>query len=183
MKSLKKYVLVALGFALAGMFGAAFGSGPAHALVAALVQIVNTAANPVLTQHVAAENPATQAVWLSCLVRTTPACNLSDSNGTYFVPAGKRLVIDSLSGSFTVTAGVKGLVSYGFAGPGGTTYYFNAPAMYQLTDGGSDFYSWGMSARFYVDSGGSMNMSFSTGGTTLQGTAVSYAYGHLEDIQ
>jgi len=167
MRSLRKYVLVALGFVLAGMFGATLGTGAAQAVVAGLVEIVNTATNPVLTQHVPADNPATQAVWLSCLGSISGggsvSCVLTDSSGpNYRVPAGKRLVIDSLSGSISVPSGVKGGVVYSFGGPGGTFYTFPAPAMYQFTEGGSDSYYWGMSARFYVESGEAMEASFST---------------------
>ena len=47
MERFRKYLLVTLGFALAGAIGAAFGTGTAQAVVASLVQIVNPATSPV----------------------------------------------------------------------------------------------------------------------------------------
>jgi len=180
MARFKSYLLVVIGFAVAGAIGTAFGTGTAQAVVSTLVTIVNTAANPVLTQHVAADNPSSQAVWLSCSVSFIgSSCKLADNNGPYTVPVGNRLVIESFSGVFAITTGSNGWVQY--QNPG---YVFYVPAMHQYSDtaNNKDYYPWGLAARFYVDSGQNIIGFF---GTFMSGTGSAYftAYGHLEKIQ
>ena len=65
-----------------------------------------------ITEHVAADNPATQAVSLLC---ENISCNLVNgvlSNPPYVVPSGKRLVIESISGYFSLPIGQKAIVCY-----------------------------------------------------------------------
>jgi hypothetical protein len=47
MARFKNYLLIAIGFALAGAIGAAFSTGTAQAIVAALVQVANPTTSPV----------------------------------------------------------------------------------------------------------------------------------------
>jgi len=52
-----KNLLIALGFVLAGAIGVAFGTGTAQAVVATLVQVVNTNSSPVPVHIVAPSQP------------------------------------------------------------------------------------------------------------------------------
>jgi hypothetical protein len=190
MRRIRTYLLVTLGFGLAGAIGGAFASGTAQAIVATLVQIVNTAANPVLTQHVVADNPATQAVSLLCLVSvpangTDGSCNLVNgalSNPPYVVPSGKRLVADSISGDLRLLTGQRAVVTYNFSDTQ-QNYSFSPPLTLDATGipAGRDNYVWGLSVKFYADSG----TSISVGALTTQGPfdGALFAFGHLENIQ
>ena len=86
---------------------AALAPKATHAVAAALVQITNTAANPVPNRDV--DNGPRQAVTLQALASTSVeniVFEEQNGNGTaYTVPAGKRLVIEFISGSFTTPAG------------------------------------------------------------------------------
>jgi hypothetical protein len=96
---------------LAGMFFAvlllvAFVPQAARGVAAALVQIINTAANPVPNRDV--DNGPRQAVTLQASCSTIESVVFEEQNGTgvqYIVPAGKRLVIEFISGNFTTPAG------------------------------------------------------------------------------
>lgn len=66
----------------------------AHALVAALVQVTNTAENPAVTEDVS--RSASQIVNLNCINQPLLICTQIPANGQYTVPAGKSLVITSV---------------------------------------------------------------------------------------
>ena len=104
MKPAKNFLMVAGAFALAVVLFVSLAPQAAHALVATLVQVTNTDTNPVPTRGV--DNHARSAVYLqlsgsqgdsvafgSQNFISTP---FQDANGTYFVPVGKRLVIESV---------------------------------------------------------------------------------------
>jgi hypothetical protein len=104
----KRLLMVAGAVALAGILGAQLAPKAAHGIVATLVQVVNTAANPVPTQAV--DNHARHALGLDASV-VIPDGQLGvfgtfgDANGPYTVPAGKRLVMESLSAQFNLPTG------------------------------------------------------------------------------
>jgi hypothetical protein len=115
MKFAKRLLKVAGAIALAGLFSVMFAPKAVRALASTLVTVSNTAVDPVLTQ--ATDNPANTAVSLSLAGAAGDAVNFpggttrlqtsfQNASGTYTVPQGMRLVIDSLS------AGVN------FIGPG-----------------------------------------------------------------
>lgn len=83
------------GFAVAGLIGASFATGTAQSVVASLVQIVNTSANPVPSQDV--DNPARQPVSFETLVGVSANATNGLTFQAYQVPAGKELVIDYVS--------------------------------------------------------------------------------------
>jgi hypothetical protein len=83
-----------------------------HAVAAALVQVTNTASNPVVAQGI--DKQATQIVELTCgltLVSKAPqnVCSLENGDGSsggttfYTVPNGQSLVIDSVD----ITSGIQ----------------------------------------------------------------------------
>jgi hypothetical protein len=87
MKTAKQFVVVSAAFILAVVTFSVVAPKAAHAVIATLVQVSNTAANPVPT--VATDNPASQPFQ----TRVFPSANQFVS---FQVPAGKRLVITDI---------------------------------------------------------------------------------------
>lgn len=100
---LKKWALpvTGLGVTLALVFAT---PRAAHAVVAALVQVTNTASNPAVTQDTS--HMASQMVHLTCYGTSTdagggtcysisPSAEISGS-GDYFVPSGQSLIVTSV---------------------------------------------------------------------------------------
>jgi hypothetical protein len=91
-----KRLLMAFGpIALAAMILAVAAPKAVHATVAALVQVVNTAANPAITQDVS--KLASLEVQLNC----SPICyqifpDAATSASAFSVPAGQSLVISTI---------------------------------------------------------------------------------------
>ena len=102
----KRYLMIAACFAFAVTVMGVMAPRIANAATATLVEIVNTAANPVLTR--ATDNPARRAVLLTLAGTSGDGQTLADgqasaeftfedANGAYTVPTGFRLVIDSIN--------------------------------------------------------------------------------------
>ena len=101
MNSVKNFLMVAGAFALAMILFAIAAPKTAHAIVATLVQITNTASNPV---PVDADNSARHAVRLFTSGTTdqygvieTRLLDAANGYQEFTVPAGKRLVIEQAS--------------------------------------------------------------------------------------
>src|SRR5271167_442612 len=103
MERFKKHLLVAIGFALAGMIGAAFGTGTAQAIVATLVQIVNTTTNPAFTRDA---DPATRLPYQSTVQFIPPGVG-EQQTGIQMatVPVGYRLVTTNISAFLFLASG------------------------------------------------------------------------------
>jgi len=101
MKRLESHLPLVVSFALAGILTASLATGTAQSAVASLVQIVNTAANPVLTK--ATDLPALQPLYLGGSVSVAPGATSGYTNEFTQVPVGKQLVIDYVSAQGTVT--------------------------------------------------------------------------------
>jgi hypothetical protein len=93
-----KRLLMGVGAAaLAAILGMAIAPKAAHGLVAALVQVTNTAAAPAITQDVS--RLASQNVQLICVGTSNCAQILADGSSPapfYIVPAGSNLVITTV---------------------------------------------------------------------------------------
>ncbi len=104
MRFAKRLLMVAGAVALMAIFGMAIAPKAAHGLVATLVQVANTTANPAITQGV--PNLASQIVTLSGSVsadsftKVAPFYQLSPQGGSsgtvYSTPSGQNLVITSI---------------------------------------------------------------------------------------
>jgi hypothetical protein len=111
MNSAKRYLVIALSFAICMTVFAAFAPRIAHAITATLVQVVNTYSNPAAVTR--ADDPGRNVVRLT-LYSSIPSnpgfvinVPLNDSTGSPFtVPVGKRLVVDSISSFAYPPAGV-----------------------------------------------------------------------------
>ena len=103
MARFKNHVLVVIGFALAGLIGAAFGTGAAQAVVSTLVTSVNTSANPVPTSSVNVTDPG-RIAYQSTVTPTACSGNSQCFSDFPAVPAGHRLVIQHIGGFVVLTA-------------------------------------------------------------------------------
>jgi hypothetical protein len=111
---LSKSVLAVGGVILAAGLITVMNPRTVHAVAAVLVQVTNTASNPVVAQGI--DKQATQIVELTCgytLVPKAPdnVCSLENADGTpggttyYTVPNGQSLVIDSVDITTGIQAG------------------------------------------------------------------------------
>jgi len=170
MKSAKKFLMVAGAFALAILLFAISAPKTAHAIVATLVQITNTASNPV---PVDADNSARHAVRLFAAGNTDQTglleTHLLDaSTGQAFtVPAGKRLVIEQAS-------------LFAYPGPQSSVfaYWFNGSTFTAVPvhdqDGFGD-YEGVVTTKDYVDAGHQIEFSlFSKPATFSDMSVVGY---------
>lgn len=125
-----KNLLMGLGaVVLAAMLLVVAAPKAVHATVAALVQVVNTASNPV---------PTLEADAATAFV-VTAFCNFGAPPGNdcgsalYSVPGGKTAVLESFSSSCNTVSG-SALVRFqlGFTAPGGADVFENIPRLRQF---------------------------------------------------
>jgi hypothetical protein len=155
--------------------------------------VVNTASNPVAVQPV----PARQAVPLACVANfdsgsDSGQCTFFDSTfNTYTVPAGKRLVIDSESGSCNVPAGQR------VQDPSINLNVLNAAGFFSSFVGFSqnyegsrsggagtnDLYHLAGDGLAYVDPGKTLSFGAGRNATDGEGSCAINVQAHLEDIQ
>ncbi len=96
MNFVKRLLMVAGAVALAGIFGALLAPKAAHGIVATLVQVVNTPANPVPTAATEARNSFDVTGF--CIFNLTDVCARSGTTPIYTVPSGKIAVVETFSG-------------------------------------------------------------------------------------
>jgi hypothetical protein len=151
MRRIRTYLLVTLGFGLAGAIGASFATGTAQAIVAALVQVANTTTSPVPISNV--NDPGripyqTQLFNDSC--GAVGNCVLTFPT----VPTGHRVVVQHI----TATDGFNGQPTYFLASVavGDTTVSNFLPSFF------SKGYLFDQPVLFYADSGQAVKVEFST---------------------
>ena len=182
----KRLLMVAGAVALAGTFGALLAPKAAHGIVATLVQVVNTSANPVPTQAV--DNHARHALGLDASV-VIPDGQLGvfgtfgDANGPYTVPAGKRLVMESLSAQFNLPTGQQPtdllfLTTINSRGMG-----FTARPVFTSSSNGTDFFQIATNFTAYVDPGTQLQVLCERSVSSGPAECFVGVMGHLEDIQ
>ena len=103
MKSAKKFLMIAGGFALAMVLFAIAAPKAAHALVSTLVQITNTSANPVPTIESGPRFQAAICTFAGPVSTATGLCaagrnSFTVPNVTSSGAAVKRLVVENVSG-------------------------------------------------------------------------------------
>jgi len=130
MKRFRTYLLVAIGFVLAGAIGAAFGTRRAEAVVATLVEIVNPATSPLPTSSVDATDPgriayqSTLSIGLGGTGCSGEVCSLS------FPPvlAGHRVVVQQISVFANITTPALGPADIRISLNGSLLLEFTVPA-------------------------------------------------------
>ncbi len=147
MSTAKRYLVIALSFALALTIFAAFTPRIAHAITATLVQVVNTASNPVMTRSV--DEPARVPYFVSGGA-SCPFLNLCQITGSV-VPAGMRLRVTRISG---VVAGYSGAPTFAALS---VDDWSNPVVMVQLSQVNGAFFGnatpFNQEVDFYVDEG------------------------------
>ena len=142
MARFRNYLLVVIGFAVAGMIGAALGTGTAQAVVSTLVSVVNPNTSPVQTLSVT--DPGRIAYQSEADLSGN--CSASTFCGFVFpaVPAGHRVVVQHITGLVTfgvaptvitvTTSSGATLVSnfYGPIPPGILSSQFDLPALFYV---------------------------------------------------
>jgi hypothetical protein len=169
MERLKNHV-VGLGFVVAGLIGAAFGTGTAQAVVSTLVSVVNPSTSPVPTSSVNVTDPGR----IAYQSEVSSTCSGMQNCSLVFptVPAGHRVVVQHISGGggfltaptyvetnvFLSTSPVPMFVGGVFASLAGGAYLFD------------------QSALFSVDSGIAVTVSLSSDGSFSSGTVTLSGY-------
>jgi len=167
MRSIKQYLLVTLGFGLAGMIGAAFGTGTAQAVVATLVEIVNPTSSPVPTSSVNVTDPGRIAYQSGTNASGNCTGNSTCSLPLPTVPAGHRVVIQHIYGTiaFKTTPSFPALVE--ITCQGCVTFFFPYEFYAPLPSGPAALSLFDLPVLFYVDSGGSLSVGLDAGTSLL----------------
>ncbi len=142
MARFKNHLLVVVGFAVAGMIGAAFGTGTAQAVVSTLVTVVNPGTSPVHTSSV--DDPG-RIAYQSSVFNTGKCSGISCTFAFPSVPAGHRVVVQHISGDVSFTS-IPGSVFVQII-TNGTIAGFFAPVSTEAT-----FALFDQPVLFYVDS-------------------------------
>ena len=185
MKSLaKRMVSVIGGLAIAAFLVTLATPKAVHAIVSTLVTVSNTAANPVPTR--AADNPARQAVLLTAGIvmpdgQPTGTLLMNSESVQFTVPAGQRLVVDSVSGNMSAPSGQTPIE---VAVLGNSQAQIFPVATFQGSSGGFNVFSFATPITTYLDPG-SQPLAFCSRGPSSSGTAFCnfFVAGHLESIQ
>ncbi|MGA8221333.1 MAG: hypothetical protein WB780_06720 [Candidatus Acidiferrales bacterium] len=129
MKYAKRMLMVAGALALAGILGVAIVPKAAHGLVAAMVQVVNTSANPVPTLEEDAQTAFVANNFCHFGGPPDDTAFFCDISPLFQVPAGKTAVIESFTG-FCTTDSPSGTQEFllRFLGPSGTEALITIPA-------------------------------------------------------
>ena len=185
MKNLAKRMVTVIGGVTIAAFVLMLAAPKAvHAIVSTLVTVSNSTANPVPT--LSTDSPARQAVLLAASVvlfdGQATGTTLMTSGGTLFaVPAGQRLVVDSVTGTVGTPSG-QTPVQTAFIASGGEASIYPA-ATYQGTSNGSSNFSFATPYTTYLDPG-SVMQAYCARGPAASGIAQCnfLAAGHLESI-
>jgi hypothetical protein len=140
----------------------------AHALVAALVQVTNTTANPVATEKALGGATLLEAF---CSANSVGGFIVSDT--CFTVPAGQRAVIENVDGNCLTQFGeIVNLLSINITATGvpGVTHavHLNLEASPPNSSG---VYAFNGPVRYYADSGANLHIETSTSNTTNGGAA------------
>src|ERR1700722_7113089 len=156
MKRMGKMLALILGAGLVAAVSTMFSPRTAHALVAALVQVSNTAAAPAMTLDVS--RLASQNVQLVCV--GTPNCSqiLPDGSSpvpTYIVPAGSSLVITTVQINTAGSGSVQMIQANSSGGSTRASWTFSAGGSFEfqypsgiVLSSGSDLFVNGVTPPF-----------------------------------
>jgi hypothetical protein len=188
MSSSKRYLLIVVSFAIGVTTFAIFAPRAVHAVTTALVQVVNTPANPVPV----APTTARQAVYLGCYLfmpsgALTIRCDLEDAHSPgspYEVPAGKRLVVDTFTGRCTLPSGERSVLTRlhpNCCSSPVDTVYLDPIFTGNASDFG-DIYVFAQNGPIYAEPYKQLSFYSTRNASTGAESCDVEAFGHLEDI-
>ena len=160
MNYLRKAISALGGIFLAALLIAALAPKATHAIAAALVQVVNTPANPVVTTDSLGTATLLQ---LNCQVSSTVGSNgNSFSDNCFTVPAGKRAVVENVDGVCSTANGASisgtAVIVGTFSG-----VLHQIPLHFEgLTAFGFINYDYNFPVRFYADPGQQFSVELQT---------------------
>ena len=111
----KRLLMVAGAVALAGTFGALLAPKTAHAIVATLVQVANTSANPVPVQETRSPALSSFTVTSDCQFLGAANCTVS----FFSIPPGQIAVVESISSLCRVDPGTSAALFVTYSGATG----------------------------------------------------------------
>jgi hypothetical protein len=129
----------------------------AHGVAAALVQVANSSANPVPTSDVAPLQPYLS----SCFAATPPADSEAVCGIT--VPAGKRLVVQSVGISAVTGTGGRVVTAQLIATVSGNEVSFPVVVPYVISLSGADYSTSSQALRLYSDGELDCFLSYNSG--------------------
>jgi hypothetical protein len=187
MRFARRLLMVAGAVALAGILGVAVAPKAAHAIVATLVTVTNTTANPVGTSD--ANNGAFQPVRFVISVNDNAgAASLVGTGPT--VPANKRLVVENISVYATI-GGDEQLDAVWFSNSSANYVLVNPQTTdkYAIGTGAEEgFYSYNRPVTAYFDPGDTLQLQVfrapipPASGLTPTFLVNMYVTGHYVDI-
>jgi hypothetical protein len=192
--SVKRMITAVGGVAIAAFLLTLAAPKAVQAVVSTLVTVANTTTNPVPTK--ATDNPARQSVVLTAFVGASDGAGgagglmISPETGAaYTVPAGQRLVVESVTGiaemgggetPFTVNITFDSNVIPSSSEP---PTIFLVPT-FTGTSSGTSAFSFASSVTTYIEPGSQLTAQFSRGPSNAGGAILLVTLsGHLESIQ
>ena len=142
MARFKNYLLAIVGFAVAGMIGAAFGTGTAQAVSSTLVSVVNSPSSPVPTLSVTDPGRIPYQLEIDVSCNPSTVCVFSFP----IVHAGHRVVIQHIIGIITYSPAPTIIVATVESGATNVSnFYVPIPPGFNISQ-----FDW--PSLFYVDS-------------------------------
>jgi hypothetical protein len=172
MKHANRMLMVAGAFALAGVLAVAIVPKAAHGLAAAMVQVVNTSANPVLTLEEDAQTAFVANNFCHFGGPPDDSAFFCDIFPLFQVPAGKTAVIESFTGRCS-TDSPSGTFEFSlrFLGPGGTEVLITIPTSTVVPGSVQNFGFAALNFKSYASGGASgAAINFQGEGTSNEGT-------------
>jgi len=173
MSSAKRYLLIALSFAICMTVFAAFAPRIAHAVTATLVQVVNTATQPLPTSSV--DDPGRTPYQF--FVNLQPCINTICQATTPAVPAGKRLVVQHVSAFGALTS--PGNVVEVVVSTNTAVISTFAPSVFGSP--GTQGFAFDQTVLGYADAGQTVTVFISTNGSFNQAASDFVVTGYLLD--
>ncbi|MFY9801950.1 MAG: hypothetical protein WA211_15465 [Candidatus Acidiferrales bacterium] len=145
MNNTRKAITTLGGVLLAGLLLVALAPRAARGVAAALVQVSNTYSNPVPTSDVAPMQPYLSSCYANTLpISSEAACDLP-------VPAGKRLVVQSVGISVVASPGGRVVTAQLIATVSGNITNFPVAVPYLVSQSGVDYSTSSQALRLYSD--------------------------------
>ncbi|MGA7913913.1 MAG: hypothetical protein WCA00_01660 [Candidatus Acidiferrales bacterium] len=173
MKLARKALSALGGIFLAALLLVALAPRAARGVAAALVQVANTSANPVPTSDVAPKQP-----FQSACTGYTPTSD-SETACDFSVPAGKRLVVQSVGISIVSAPGGRVVTAQLITTVSGNEVSFPVAVPYAASLPGADYSTSSLALHMYADSDLVCFVAFNTASASSATCNVS---GYLVDV-